>query len=98
MTHRACARLPLSLCQKAQGLHTPIRLVSGVEAANWAEPDGNQVNAIMLAGANADQHLRQRFLATSTRVRLLHKGGIKVPRIWDGFRRPVDATRVARKV
>jgi hypothetical protein len=35
-------------------LHTPIRLVSGVEAANWAEPDGNQVNAIESIDANAD--------------------------------------------
>jgi hypothetical protein len=78
-------------------LHTPIRLVSGVEAANWAEPDGNQVNAIESIDANADRHIRQRFLANGTKFRLLHKGGIKVPRIWDGFRRPVDATRVARK-
>ena len=36
------------LLLKAQELHTTSRLVGGDEAADWAGPDGNQVNAIRL--------------------------------------------------
>lgn len=47
MTHRAIARIAQRIrSPKARDLHTPIRLVSGDEAADWAEPDGNQVNAM----------------------------------------------------
>ena len=43
-SYRFANPLPL----KAQVLHTTSRLVGGDEAADWAGPDGNQVNAIRL--------------------------------------------------
>jgi len=50
MTHRAFARYLCATCPQllhlAMELQTPLRFVSGSEAADSAEPDGNQVNAI----------------------------------------------------
>jgi hypothetical protein len=46
MTRRAFARIVQRLrCPRARELHTSPRPVGGDEAADWAGPDGNQVNA-----------------------------------------------------
>jgi hypothetical protein len=67
MTNRACARPSLKS-------HTPIRFVSGVEAANWAEPDGNQVTAITRKGPKTPAHLQLRFQAKRRSVSFATQG------------------------
>ncbi|CAE6763293.1 hypothetical protein R69776_03477 [Paraburkholderia nemoris] len=66
-------------CPGARELHTTIRFVSGIEAANWAEPDGNQVNAIAGVDTSICVHLRQRFQVDAPSLASLHRGGLKVP-------------------
>ena len=66
-------------CPRARELHTTIRFVSGIEAANSAEPDGNQVNANAGVDTSIGVRLRQRFQATSPSLASLHRGGLKVP-------------------
>src|ERR1700739_3028537 len=73
MTNRACARPTLKS-------HTPIRFVSGVKAANWAEPDGNQVNAITHKSPKTPTRLRLRFQARQAPGFACYtRGGHKVP-------------------
>ena len=90
MTNRACARPTLKS-------HTPIRFVSGVEAANWAEPDGNQVNAITHTGPKTPARLRQRFQARQRPVSFATQGVAQGATNGTVFTVLVDATRVAQK-
>ena len=81
MTRRAFAHggfanpLPLT----AQELHTSLHPVGEGEAADGAEPDGNQVNANAGVDTGIGVRLRQRFQATSPSLASLHRGGHKGP-------------------
>ncbi|MEX3858389.1 hypothetical protein AB3X94_30825 [Paraburkholderia sp. BR10923] len=56
-SYRFANPLPL----KAQELHTTSRLVGGDEAADWAEPDGNQVNTMRSSGWTSPDHASQKY-------------------------------------
>ncbi len=53
------------LLLKAQELHTTSRLVGGDEAADWAGPDGNQVNTMRSSGWTSPSHASQKNMGRS---------------------------------
>ena len=59
MTRRAFRsyRFANPLPMTAQELHTSLRLVGGDEAADWAGPDGNQINTMQALGECASPRL-----------------------------------------
>jgi hypothetical protein len=97
MTYRACARTCSDSLPEGPGITYSNPLVSGVEAANRRNLMGNQVNAITSNDTNIVDRLRQQFLVRQHRFRFATQGWPQGATKWDGSRRPVDATRVARK-
>jgi hypothetical protein len=61
MTHRAFARIKLRNPNRERPweLHTTLHPVGGDEAADWAEPDGSQVNTMRSDDQNRPLHASQ---------------------------------------